>query len=215
MNSYDSADILVDSKVVRLAVLMHDMADNKFCDNKEKALIEIKSLLDTKTLNDEQIEKILIIIQFSSFSGGNNEQYDFEEFKIVQDADRLDAIGAIGIARTFGYGGHKKRPIYDPSIPPIEYENKEAYYKSDAPTINHFYEKLLKLKDLMKTSKGKELAEERHQFMKTFLKQFYKSGVMAYRSYFERAFLDQLNEFMNKIWIKHQVLLLMIKIKLF
>ena len=95
------------------------------------------------------------------------------EFRIVQDADRLDAIGAIGIARAFNYGGFKNRLIYDPSIPLQEYKDSKAYHKSDAPTINHFYEKLLLLKETMNTATGKKVAEQRHQFMETYLEQFY------------------------------------------
>jgi len=100
--------------------------------------------------------------------------FDSLEFRIVQDADRLDAIGAIGIARAFSYGGHKGREFYDPEIPFTEITSKQEYRNSTTPTINHFYEKLLKLKDLMKTSTGRKMAEERHVFMKQFLDQFFK-----------------------------------------
>ncbi|MGB1184988.1 MAG: HD domain-containing protein, partial [Schleiferiaceae bacterium] len=103
----------------------------------------------------------------------NDKTHASIELDIVQDADRLDALGAIGIARTFNYGGFKNRVIYDPEVPPVDYATKEAYKHSTAPTINHFYEKLLLLKDLMTTEKGREMAEQRHQFMENYLEQFY------------------------------------------
>ena len=102
-----------------------------------------------------------------------NETFTSKELQVIQDADRLDALGAIGIARAFNYGGYKNRALYDPNIEPIIKQSKEAYKKSTAPTINHFYEKLLLLKDKMNTSAGKRMAEERHEFMKHFLEQFY------------------------------------------
>src|SRR5690606_25754990 len=107
---------------------------------------------------------------------GGNVAVDFKskEFDVVRDADRLDAMGAIGIARTFNYGGFKNRKIYDPEIPPAPDQTPEAYKSSQSPTINHFYEKLLLLKDLMTTSTGKKMAEERHRFMEDFLEQFYR-----------------------------------------
>jgi uncharacterized protein len=118
---------------------------------------------------------VVKIIENISFKGGHVKQ-DFNslELDIVQDADRLDALGAVGIARTFNYGGFRNRKIYVPEIAPKLNMSKEEYKKGDNPTINHFYEKLLLLKDRMNTEKGKQLAEERHQFMELFLQQFYK-----------------------------------------
>ncbi|WP_372769097.1 HD domain-containing protein, partial [Lutibacter sp.] len=115
------------------------------------------------------------IISNISFKGGNFEQtFNSRELEVIQDADRLDAIGAVGIARTFNYGGFKNRPLYNPEISPNLNQSKEAYKNSEAPTVNHFYEKLLLLKDRMNTKTGKKIAEERHRYMETFLKQFYK-----------------------------------------
>ena len=114
------------------------------------------------------------IIENISFKGGNFEkQFTSKELEIVQDADRLDAIGAVGIARTFNYGGYKNREIYNPEISPNLTMSKEEYKNSTAPTINHFYEKLLLLKDKMNTETGKKIAQLRHDFMETFLEQFY------------------------------------------
>ncbi|MGD1891816.1 MAG: HD domain-containing protein [Cyclobacteriaceae bacterium] len=114
------------------------------------------------------------IVRHVSFKGGNFEAtFNSPELAVVQDADRLDAIGAIGIARTFHYGGFRNRALYDPDIPPNLTMSKEEYKRSQAPTINHFYEKLLLLKDRMNTDAGRKLAEERHQFMEQFLDQFY------------------------------------------
>ena len=118
---------------------------------------------------------VVSIIQNISFKGGNHRP-DFRspELAVVQDADRLDALGAIGIARTFNYGGFKNRPMYDPSVTHNMTMTKEQYKQSLAPTINHFYEKLLLLKDRMNTNTAKEMAEERHRFMEQFLEQFYR-----------------------------------------
>ena len=122
----------------------------------------------------EKAEHIQAIIKHISFKGGiQKAKIDTIEFQIVQDADRLDAMGAIGIARAFNYGGFKNRAIYDPEINLRKYKSSKEYHRSDAPTINHFYEKLLKLKDLMNTSTGKRIAEERHLYMEQFLEQFF------------------------------------------
>ena len=118
------------------------------------------------------VENIIKEISFKS-SLGRKQQFISTELSVVQDADRLDAIGAIGIARCFNYGGFKNRALYDPSIPPNLHMNKEEYIKSTAPTINHFYEKLLLLKDMMNTKTGRFIAQERHAFMENFLIQFY------------------------------------------
>ena len=164
-----------DMELVQLAALLHDIADSKFHGGDE----EIGPRTATNWLRSQnypldRIDRITSIIRAIGYKGGSNVHEDHSiEFHIVQDADRLDAIGAIGIARTFNYGGFKNRAIYDPSIAPNLNMTKEEYKKSTAPTINHFYEKLLLLKDRMNTKTGRELALERHRFMESFLDQFY------------------------------------------
>ncbi len=165
----------VDKFVVELGALLHDIADSKFYNGDES----IGPKVAREFLESEQVEETIIIhveqiISNISYKGGNfNQTFTSPELNVVQDADRLDAIGAIGIARCFNYGGFKNRALYDPEIQPNLNMTKEEYKKSDAPTINHFYEKLLLLKDKMNTSTGKKIAEERHQYMETFLQQFY------------------------------------------
>jgi uncharacterized protein len=160
-------------KVIETAALIHDLIDDKFFDTK-KALSEIKDKLRQLNYTEDETGHIISIITSMSFSKElEGSGFDSPEFRIVQDADRLDAIGAIGIARAFSYGGHKGREFYDPSVPFTEVTSKEQYRSSTSPTINHFYEKLLKLKDQMKTQTGKEMAEKRHRFMEKFLQQFY------------------------------------------
>lgn len=162
-------------EVVKLGALLHDIADSKFHNGDETVGPKVaKEFLEKENVLPETIEHVTAIIENISFKGGNfNQKFTSKELKIIQDADRLDAIGAIGIARTFNYGGFKNRKIYDPKIQPKLNQTKEEYKKSDAPTINHFYEKLLLLKDKMNTETGKKLAEERHRFMEQFLAQFY------------------------------------------
>ncbi|MCF6360992.1 MAG: HD domain-containing protein [Cyclobacteriaceae bacterium] len=161
--------------VVQLGALLHDIADSKFHNGDEI----IGPTLARKFLENQKIEESIIvqvidIIENISFKGGFNEgKKKSLELQVVQDADRLDAIGAIGIARAFNYGGFKNRVIHNPSIKPATYNNKETYKKNTAPTINHFYEKLLLLKDQMNTDAGKKMASQRHQFMELYLKQFY------------------------------------------
>lgn len=165
----------VDDFIVELGALLHDIADYKFHNGNENMGPEIASeFLKKQGVAPEVIHHVVKIIENVSFKGGNNGQ-DFHstELKIVQDADRLDAIGAMGIARTFNYGGFKNRLIYDPEIKPKLNMTKEEYKTSTAPTINHFYEKLLLLKDRMNTKTGREIAEKRHRFMEDFLEQFY------------------------------------------
>ena len=165
-----------DGFIVELAALLHDIADSKFYNGDENiGPKKARQFLKTLKLKEVDIQHIEQIIRNISFKGGNfKTHFSSHELHIVQDADRLDAIGAIGIARTFNYGGFKNRELYNPDIPPKLNMSKEEYKKSTAPTINHFYEKLLLLKDLMHTKTGRELAEERHAFMETFLQQFYK-----------------------------------------
>ena len=164
-----------DLEVVELAALLHDIADSKFHGGDEEIGPKTAAnWLRSQNYPQDRIDRIASIIRAISYKGGANEHEDHSiEFHIVQDADRLDAIGAIGIARTFNYGGFKNRAIYDPSIAPNLNMTKEQYKKSTAPTINHFYEKLLLLKDLMNTESGKRIAEQRHQYMEGFLNQFY------------------------------------------
>ena len=164
-----------DEVIVKLGALLHDIADSKFHDGDESiGPIIARAFLEREAVDEATIAHVLNIIENISFKGGNFEKkFHSKELKIVQDADRLDAIGAIGIARTFNYGGFKNRPLYDPSIAPNLRMTKEEYKSSDAPTLNHFYEKLLLLKDKMNTETGKQIAQERHRFMETFLSQFY------------------------------------------
>lgn len=164
-----------DLNVVELAALLHDIADSKF-NNGDETIGPQKADDFMKTLNIPKPTRMQVvdIIRHISFKTKTNASKMSIEFKIVQDADRLDAIGAIGIARAFNYGGYKNRSIYNPDIKPNLNMTKEEYKKNEAPTLNHFYEKLLLLKDLMNTPKAKQIAEERHRFLETFLKQFYR-----------------------------------------
>jgi len=163
--------------VVKLAALLHDIADSKFNNGDENiGPQKAKQFLKSLEIEPQTIDHIVNIIANMSFSKslGNEKLFNSLELQVVQDADRLDAIGAIGIARAFNYGGFKNRLMYDPENKPNLNLTKEAYKKSTAPTINHFYEKLLLLKDKMNTKTGKQIALERHQFMELFLNQFYK-----------------------------------------
>lgn len=167
----------VDSLVVSLGALLHDIADAKFYNGDETigpkmATDFLYSIKVDQTIIDHVVE-IIENISFKSSLGNQENRFNSIELQVVQDADRLDAIGAIGIARAFNYGGFKNRELYNPDILPNLKMSKEEYKKSTAPTINHFYEKLLLLKDKMNTKTGIKLAEQRHQFMLTYLKQFF------------------------------------------
>lgn len=164
-----------DLTVVKLGALLHDIADSKFHNGDETVGPKVaREFLESNQLEETTIQHIIKIIENISFKGGNvQKQFSSIELDIVQDADRLDAIGAIGIARTFNYGGFKNRPLYNPNIAPNLRMSKEEYKNSQAPTINHFYEKLLLLKDKMNTETGKQIAQERHRYMQGFLSQFY------------------------------------------
>lgn len=164
-----------DLKIVKLGALLHDIADSKFNDGDETIGPKVaREFLESQNASEETIVHVISIIENISFKGGNFEKkFTSKELEIVQDADRLDALGAIGIARTFNYGGFKNRQLYNPAIPPKLNMSKEEYKKSESPTLNHFYEKLLLLKDKMNTPTGKKLAEQRHHFMEHFLAQFY------------------------------------------
>lgn len=165
----------VDIFVVSLGALLHDIADSKFYKGDETIGIKkARGFLDSQKVEGHVIVHVENIIKNISFKGGNFKQYfKSKELDVIQDADRLDAIGAIGIARCFNYGGFKNREIYNPEIPPKLDMTKEEYKSSTAPTINHFYEKLLLLKDKMNTKTGKRIAEKRHLFMEQFLRQFF------------------------------------------
>jgi uncharacterized protein len=161
--------------IVELGALLHDIADSKFHNGDEAVGPETaRAFLESEGVEKEVTSHVIKIIENISYKGGNFEKkFSSIELDIVQDADRLDAIGAIGIARTFNYGGFKNRALYDPNIAPNLKMTKEEYKKSDAPTLNHFYEKLFLLKDKMNTATGKQIALERHRFMETFIAQFY------------------------------------------
>lgn len=164
-----------DLTVVKLAALLHDIADSKFHGGDESVGPKTaKTFLESQNVSEAIISHVIAIIENISFKGGNFEKkFNSKELEIVQDADRLDAIGAIGIARTFNYGGFKNRPLYNPNIQPNLNMNKEEYKNNESPTLNHFYEKLLLLKDKMNTETGKKIAQKRHDFMVHFLAQFY------------------------------------------
>lgn len=161
--------------IIELAALLHDIADSKFYDGDETiGPARAAAFLATQPVDESTIKQVVAIIENISFKGGKEPRtFSSIELDIVQDADRLDAIGAIGIARAFHYGGYKNRKLYDPAQVPDTRLSKEAYKKSDAPTINHFYEKLFLLKDRMNTGTGRIMAEVRHEFMKTFVEQFF------------------------------------------
>ncbi|MBT7621259.1 MAG: HD domain-containing protein [Lentimicrobiaceae bacterium] len=161
--------------IVELSALLHDIADPKFYNGDENiGPQKAEEFLVSIGLSNEIIDRIIYIIRHVSFKNtfDNNTEKN-NELNIVQDADRLDAIGAIGIARTFNYGGFKGDELYNPDIPPKNYKSKREYKSGNSPTLNHFYEKLLKLKGMMNTEAGIKIANNRHQFMEVFLKQFY------------------------------------------
>jgi uncharacterized protein len=170
-----SKNEVCDVTVVKLGALLHDIADSKFHDGDETVGPRIaREFLESENVDEEIIMHVVNIIENISYKGGNFEKkFSSIELDVVQDADRLDAIGAIGIARTFNYGGFKNRALYDPNIAPNSSMTKEEYKKNDSPTLNHFYEKLLLLKDKMNTQTGKQIAQERHRYMEGFLAQFY------------------------------------------
>lgn len=160
--------------IIEMASLLHDLDDWKLTAPTTEESSNAKKWLDSIGLDSEVASHILEIIGEVSFKGAGIETpVKTIEAAIVQDADRLDAIGAIGIARTFAYGGHKSRLIYDPSVVPVMHTDFQEYKSSSAPTINHFYEKLLLLKDRMNTKTAQIIAEQRHQFMSDYLLQFY------------------------------------------
>ena len=162
--------------IIRLGALLHDIADAKFHQGDETIGPQIaREYLQSQNISNSIIEPVIKIIENISFKNSfEGQTYTSLELQIIQDADRLDAIGAIGIARAFIYGGYKNNPIYDPEMKPNLNMDKKTYKKGNTTTINHFYEKLLKLKDMMNTPTGKQIAEDRHRFMLQFLEQFYR-----------------------------------------
>ena len=166
-----------DMFIVQLAALLHDIADWKFHNGDQNAGPEkAGEILDELDVDKKTINFVKDIIKRLSFKGAKSkaEKMNTIEGLVVQDADRLDAMGAIGIARTFAYGGYDNRVLYDPEIKPVMHNSPEEYIKNTSPTVNHFYEKLFLLKDLMNTDSAKKIAEKRHEFMKVYLDQFYK-----------------------------------------
>ena len=166
----------VDMFVVELWALLHDIADSKFhWWDEEIGPQKAREYLEILQVNENIIIQVENIIKHISFKGWHHNQwFTSPELDVVQDADRLDALGAIGIARTFNYGGHKNREIYNPNIKPKLNMTKEEYKTNNDPTINHFYEKLLLLKNNMNTKTGKKIAEDRHKYMENYLEEFYK-----------------------------------------
>ncbi|MCM3599877.1 HD domain-containing protein [Robertmurraya korlensis] len=162
-----------DPFIIELAALLHDISDEKLHISKEEGEKKLTSFLSQLPLDEWKKNHIKEIIETISFKGGNNRNITTIEAAIVQDADRLDAIGAIGIARAFAYGGKKGQPIYDPTITVRSSMTNEEYRKGHSSSINHFYEKLLKLKEKMNTKSGSEIAERRHAYMEDFLHEFY------------------------------------------
>lgn len=168
-------DEKADEQVVILGALLHDIADSKFHNGDEDIGPEkARVFMDSIHINEDVKQHVVQIIRNISFKGGNfKREFSSKELDIVQDADRLDALGAIGIARAFHFGGYHNRVIFDPNIAPKMDMSKEEYKKHIGTTINHFDEKLLQLKDKMNTEKGKKIAAQRHDFMQQFLVQFY------------------------------------------
>ena len=166
----------VDEFIVSLGALLHDIADAKFYNGDETIGPKMaREFLESQKVEESVIVHVENIINFISFktSLASGDKFTSPELDVIQDADRLDAIGAIGIARCFNYGGFKNRELYNPAIPPNLNMSKAAYKNSNSPTINHFYEKLLLLKDKMNTKTGQRIAAKRHVYMKKFLAQFY------------------------------------------
>ncbi|MFD1777426.1 HD domain-containing protein [Fredinandcohnia salidurans] len=160
--------------VVEMAALLHDVADEKLNKSEEEGLMKVRSWLSSLQITESEQEEVIEIISTMSFKGGSRPPMKTIEGQVVQDADRLDAIGAIGIARTFAYAGAHGDLIYDPELPFRESMTKHEYRNGKSTAVNHFYEKLLKLKDTLNTNAAKKAAQERHDFMTAFLDQLYK-----------------------------------------
>ncbi len=162
-----------DSFVCELAALLHDIPDEKLTGDEQAGLIKVEEWLRDHQVQEETISQVMDIISSMSFKGGGKPPMRTLEGMVVQDADRLDAIGAVGIARVFAYSGAKNQLIHDPYLPPRENMTAEEYRQGKSTAINHFYEKLFKLKEMMNTAYAKKLANERHEFMKNFIQRFY------------------------------------------
>ncbi|HZC05681.1 MAG TPA: HD domain-containing protein [Ktedonobacterales bacterium] len=162
-----------DGFICELAALLHDVADYKIAGDEATGLARVRGWLEARQCDPATLERVMEIIATMSFAGGGRPTIATLEGQIVQDADRLDAMGAVGVARAFAYGGAKGRAMYDPALAPREHMSVEEYRTQPAPTINHFYEKLLLLKDRLNTDYARQMAERRHQFMLAFLDQFY------------------------------------------
>ena len=162
----------VDMLVVELSALLHDIADTKFYNDEELGPKKAREFLQSIGVDDERVEHIVQIIKNISWKTKHERKFNSKELQIVQDADRLDAMGAIGIARAFNYGGYKNRPLYDPEVEPNLNNTYEEYKKAEGTTLNHFYEKLLLLKDKMNTKTGKKLAKHRHRVLHEFVDEF-------------------------------------------
>ena len=167
-----AADEGADVFICELAALLHDIADDKIAGDEETGLARVRAWLLANGAGAATIDRVMNIIATMSFAGGQRPEMTTLEGKVVQDADRLDAIGAVGIARTFAYGGAHGRVMHDPAIPPRTHMSRAEYRSGDAPTLNHFYEKLLLLKDRLNTARARQLAEARHRFMLEFLDHF-------------------------------------------
>ena len=172
MSKYLAQKESADMFIVEMTALLHDIDDWKFSDVYNTTVTE--EFLKSVEVSEEDSNRILNIIKTMSYKGGVvDSTQNTTEGMVVQDADRLDALGAIGIARAFAYGGSKNRSMYDPSIKPIDFKSLDEVKNKDNHTINHFYEKLFKLKDLMNTNTAKEIAKKRHKYMENFIEEFY------------------------------------------
>ncbi|MCR6110950.1 HD domain-containing protein [Bacillus sp. A301a_S52] len=163
-----------DAELCELAALLHDAGDDKFHPSEEAGKLFVENWLKDHQVSNAITRDLVAIIETVSYKGGNNRPPASLEAKVVQDADRLDAIGAIGIARCFMFAGYKGEAMYNPDLKPRDIMTKEAYRQESSSAINHFYEKLLKLSALMTTETGKQMARERHQFLETFLHEFFE-----------------------------------------
>ncbi|TRZ37804.1 HD domain-containing protein [Niallia circulans] len=172
------------SFIIELAALLHDVADAKLNESKEEGQRLLEQFVEALPIKANEKKEILSAIATVSYSGGNNENPQTKEAQIVQDADRLDAIGAIGIARTFAYGGKSGSPIYNPAAIIRKSMTEEEYRSGESSSIQHFYEKLLKLKGLLHTESAKVIAEKRHELMEDYLREFYKEWNGNYEEYF-------------------------------